>query len=256
MGYSFPLSGKSYYPQVAANVPPGVTKFMNEAEWWSCENPHDMLEFLFMAASRTDENQHRVLMPPLSERKMRLFVEACARDLLVYRPASATADAWDDIEKFKAAIDRVEAYVDGKGSLEESWIWIECPDVSDSAFAVVGYDWDIGMQRRDPLEAITDFRVNPAHWLRDIFGPLLFRSVPPLDPHVLAWGNSTVPNLARGIYEERQLPEGTLDQQGLGILADALEEAGCTDTTILSHCRGPETHIRGCWVVDLLLGKS
>jgi hypothetical protein len=40
------------------------------------------------------------------------------------------------------------------------------------------------------------------------------------------------------------------------ILADALEEAGCTNTDILNHCRGPGEHVRCCWVVDLLLGKS
>jgi hypothetical protein len=42
----------------------------------------------------------------------------------------------------------------------------------------------------------------------------------------------------------------------LPILADALEEAGCTDAAILEHCRGPGPHVRGCWVVDLLLDKS
>ena len=42
----------------------------------------------------------------------------------------------------------------------------------------------------------------------------------------------------------------------LPILADALEESGSTDQTILDHCRGPGPHVRGCWVVDLLLGKS
>jgi hypothetical protein len=55
--------------------------------------------------------------------------------------------------------------------------------------------------------------------------------------------------LARMIYEERsfdQMPE----------LADALEAAGCTDEDILAHCRGPGEHARGCWVVDLLLGKE
>jgi len=40
------------------------------------------------------------------------------------------------------------------------------------------------------------------------------------------------------------------------ILADALEDAGCTDAAILEHCRGPGPHVRGCWVVDLILGKS
>jgi hypothetical protein len=38
------------------------------------------------------------------------------------------------------------------------------------------------------------------------------------------------------------------------VLADALEEAGCTDRTLLEHCRGG-LHVRGCWAVDLLLGK-
>ena len=53
--------------------------------------------------------------------------------------------------------------------------------------------------------------------------------------------------LAESIYEER-----TFDD--LPILGDALEEAGCTDPTILDHCRSGE-HVRGCWVVDLVLGK-
>ena len=42
----------------------------------------------------------------------------------------------------------------------------------------------------------------------------------------------------------------------LPILADALEEAGCTDAAILGHLRGPGPHVRGCWVIDLLLGKK
>lgn len=42
----------------------------------------------------------------------------------------------------------------------------------------------------------------------------------------------------------------------LPILADALEEAGCTDADILAHCRGPRSHVRGCWVIDLLLSKE
>ena len=55
--------------------------------------------------------------------------------------------------------------------------------------------------------------------------------------------------LAQGIYEERAFDR-------LPILADALEDAGCDNADILSHCRGPGPHARGCWVVDLLLGKK
>ena len=40
------------------------------------------------------------------------------------------------------------------------------------------------------------------------------------------------------------------------ILADALQDAGCDNRGILDHCHEPEPHVRGCWVVDLLLGKA
>jgi hypothetical protein len=68
-------------------------------------------------------------------------------------------------------------------------------------------------------------------------------------PSSLVWQDGTVPKLAQSIYDER-----TFDR--LPILADALEEAGCDDTDILGHCRGPGPHVHGCWVVDLLLGKE
>jgi hypothetical protein len=65
----------------------------------------------------------------------------------------------------------------------------------------------------------------------------------------LTWNDGIVIKLAQAIYEERAFDR-------LPILADALEEAGCSDTEILAHCRGPGPHVRGCWVVDLLLGKE
>ena len=55
--------------------------------------------------------------------------------------------------------------------------------------------------------------------------------------------------MAEAIYEER-----TFEQ--LPILTDALEDAGCNNSDILNHCRQPGVHVRGCWVVDLLLGKE
>jgi hypothetical protein len=65
----------------------------------------------------------------------------------------------------------------------------------------------------------------------------------------LAWNGGTIPKLAAAIYKDRAF-------ERLPVLADALEDAGCTDSAILTHCRGPGPHARGCWVVDLLLGKS
>jgi hypothetical protein len=64
-----------------------------------------------------------------------------------------------------------------------------------------------------------------------------------------AWLTLAVRALARGIYEERAFDR-------LPVLADALEEAFCGEAAVLGHCRNPGPHLRGCWVVDLLLGLS
>jgi hypothetical protein len=88
----------------------------------------------------------------------------------------------------------------------------------------------------------------------DIFGNP-FRPITIL-PSGLTWNDGTVVRLARAAYDERHLPAGTLDTGRLAVLGDALEEAGCTDADILGHLRGPGPHVRGCWVVDLLLGKE
>ncbi len=89
------------------------------------------------------------------------------------------------------------------------------------------------------------------HLLRDVFGNP-FRPVS-IDP---AWLTPTVLALAHAACVERQLPAGHLDPARLGVLADALEDAGCGERTILDHLRGPRPHVRGCWAVDHLLGKK
>jgi hypothetical protein len=87
--------------------------------------------------------------------------------------------------------------------------------------------------------------------LRDIFGnPFHPVSISPI------WLTPTVKNLATAAYDNRTLPAGTLDTARLAVLADALEEVGCDNADILSHLRGPGVHVRGCWVMDLLLGKG
>jgi len=80
--------------------------------------------------------------------------------------------------------------------------------------------------------------------LREVLGnPFRPVSVAPtwLTPQVLA--------VARAVYDERRWDD-------LPFLADALEEAGCTNEAILSHCRGPGPHVRGCWALDVILGKA
>jgi hypothetical protein len=80
--------------------------------------------------------------------------------------------------------------------------------------------------------------------LRDIIGPAPFRT-PVVGQSVLAWRDACVPKLAEAIY-------GALAWDRLPVLADALEEGGCTDADILSHCRQVGAHVRGCWVMDLI----
>jgi hypothetical protein len=80
--------------------------------------------------------------------------------------------------------------------------------------------------------------------IRDIFGN-------PFQPVAFspAWRTDTEVSLARQMYESR-------DFSAMPILADALQDAGCDNDDILSHCRSDGPHVRGCWVVDLVLGKE
>lgn len=80
--------------------------------------------------------------------------------------------------------------------------------------------------------------------IRDIFGN-------PFRPVTVdsSWLTSTVLPLASGIYEEKAFDR-------MPILADALQDAGCDNAEVLEHCRGPGPHVRGCHVLDLILGKS
>jgi hypothetical protein len=80
--------------------------------------------------------------------------------------------------------------------------------------------------------------------LRCVFGNPFRKPVFPK-----TWRTETVTALAEGIYEGRAFDR-------LPVLADALEEAGCDDPAMLAHLRGDGPHCRGCWVVDLALGKG
>jgi hypothetical protein len=84
--------------------------------------------------------------------------------------------------------------------------------------------------------------------LRCIFGNP-FRPSPPLPSAVLAWNDGTVRRIAEGIYEGRAFDR-------LPILADALLDAGCDNDDLIRHCRSEGPHVRGCWAIDTMLGKS
>jgi hypothetical protein len=105
----------------------------------------------------------------------------------------------------------------------------------------------VAIARRDaerPIPSKSATRKRQAALLRDIFGNP-FRRITLKS----SWVTTTVKDLAHSIYDDRafnRLPK----------LADALEDPGCTNTDILNHCRQRGKHVRGCWVVDLILGKE
>jgi hypothetical protein len=96
----------------------------------------------------------------------------------------------------------------------------------------------------DSAEAALIERIGQAQLFRDIFGN-------PFRPATFSpeWRTDTVLALARQMYEAR-------DFGAMPILADALQDAGCDNVDILAHCRGSGPHVRGCWIVDLVLGKE
>ena len=177
----------------------------------------------------------------VTDRKRRLFGVACCRRL------------WDClVPHFRRAVDAEESSADSQLTEREG----VDPDlqsfVQSGSVSIIG---SFGLLRRRfrPGNPPTDDKecLPRCALIRDIFGN-------PFRPSSLDCVSltRTVTMLAQAAYEERTLPAGTLDPDRLAILADALEDAGCTDADILSHLRGPGPHVRGCFAIDLILGKK
>jgi hypothetical protein len=93
------------------------------------------------------------------------------------------------------------------------------------------------------------YPLHPDDYLQVVNCMVRVTATVPVDPAWLEWNRGVVLQMARAIDKERCF-------ENLPILADALEEAGCGDRDILNHCRQPSEHVRGCWVIDLILDKS
>jgi hypothetical protein len=122
-----------------------------------------------------------------------------------------------------------------------------------AALMEVLFSWTL-VKSEPPGPALAAGRRAQAPLVRDIFGNP-FRPAPRVEPDWLSWNGGTVAGLALAAYEQRQLPAGHLDPARLLVLADALEESGCSDADLLGHLRGPGPHVRGCFAVDALLGR-
>jgi hypothetical protein len=241
---------------------------MTEAEWLACTDPTPMLVFL----------KGRTTNRSVKQRKLRLFSVACCRRIWpliardAYRAAVLAAERFSDAratseelqaaESEAAAVWRRSAPDDaGMACLHVCSKEVSGFHVSVSAARAV-WNHQRGKDSRhdDPL---TIFQASPAEeaeqcrLILDIFGNPFRPLYPSKGKRAwedqkhrwLSWQGDTIPKLARAIYDGRAFDR-------LPVLADALEDAGCTDAAILSHCRGEGPHTRGCWVVDLLLGKG
>jgi hypothetical protein len=160
-----------------------------------------------------------------SERKLRLFACGCVRRMWRYLDASA-----------RQLVEVEEAVADGASrAADPDWPppshWLRGPSAWEAAGYAIRTSTRYEQQARAGL-------------VRDVFGQLFYQRAPAND-----WLNATVMKLAQGIYAG-----GTFDH--IPVLGDALEEAGCHDHVLLSHCRQGGRHVRGCWVVDLILSKD
>jgi hypothetical protein len=216
---------------------------MTEKQWLSYTDSRAMLAFL-----RGDKRA--------SDRKLRLFTAACCRSVWRHLPD----------ECCRQAVEVGEQFADGfTGDEKRDAAWTAIRILKERAVAEQDFEraaalldsegpvYDNMKRERfhTPLESHGK-RV----FLRDIFGNP-FRAKPGIAKAVLQWNNGTVLLLAEAAYKERTLPSGHLDPARLAVLADALEEAGCVDQEVLAHLREPGgVHVRGCWPVDLLLGRS
>jgi hypothetical protein len=218
---------------------------MTAAEWQAGEDPEAMLGFVAGKAS---------------ERKLRLFAVACCRRA-PWLGGDAARRAWEAAER----------YADGEVGAEELWQAFGLLPDGPGRQVAIPRKFDFHAARSvsrwaaphpelteaeeeeidlTPPEATAERQLLCA-LLRDLIGdPFRPVSLSPL------CRTPTVVSLAEAAYEHRILPTAELDPARLAILADALEEAGCADPTILEHLRGPGPHVRGCFAVDLALGRS
>ncbi|MFL5339752.1 MAG: hypothetical protein ACJ8F7_06250 [Gemmataceae bacterium] len=249
---------------------------MTEQEWLACADPEPMLEVLRNA----------------TDRKLRLFACACCRHTASFNeqqwkrlvehaarwrsrvnewlasrlgqrslPNIKTHAEWvrEGADLARRAAELAERAAEGLGDVAE--VRALCPpdDREEMEYLYAGGADAARAAKSTAYVARNRARyaagrppAEPDYWreqsaqsdlLRDIFGN-------PFRPVAVesAWLTAGIVQLAQAIYDERAFDR-------LPALADALEQAGCTDGNILAHARKPGEHVRGCWVVDLLLGK-
>jgi hypothetical protein len=230
--------------------------------------------------------------PPASARKLRLFACACCRRVWDWifdpyaRRAVEMTERFIEGEVWAEALAAVRSAAEGmyqRGLLSRDWDgevaaiatalapewnpnnWPSVQSVCRYTVQAAGGRGELPVWKNPGLFTEERRRIKELRQreeaaalcavVREVVGNP-FRPAPAVAGDWLAWNGGTVPRLARAAYEDRDLPAGTLAPARLNLLADALEDAGCADSEMLGHLRGSRPHVRGCWAVDLLLGKG
>jgi hypothetical protein len=217
------------------------------------------------------------LQGKVSDRKLRLFFCACCRRIWSYMLDERSRKAVEVAERFCDGLaTQAELFAAGNGAREAAqltnssearvawsaaWVAEHASSVRLPVSSVLSADALVNATLQMQIDYGREMRIaselskrldrkekrTEAELLRHIVGnPFHQVSV---DSRWCAWNDGTVPKLTQSIYADQGFDR-------LPILADALEDAGCDNADILAHCRGPGPHVRGCWVVDLILGKS
>jgi hypothetical protein len=247
---------------------------MNEERWLKGNSPFSMLRYL---RGNADERKIRLfacawvrhLWDFLQDPRSQQAVEIAERyaDGEVSRKELSAASTQAQRAKEEAFQANNEAYrADNGKEIKESALkwpkayfgfqaarsaWEAARPACRPAFLSAGITRPVRSGTGYYLTTFTVYDRAQAALLADVFGNPFRPIAPEAAPRTPA-----VVDLARAAYEERILPSGLLDATRLAILADALEEAGCTEPAILEHLRGPGPHVRGCFVVDCLLGTK
>ena len=208
---------------------------MTEKEWLECGEPQKMLEVLQKSGA--------------SARKLRLFAVACSRRMWAWidvlgRTAVEVAENFADGLAGPAELRAARLACQGAGG-QAAWYAAATNPANAARNAARSAQAGVANKALFGSEAVE--LLAQARLVREIFGDPFRPGV--VDQSWLAWHDGSVVKLAQAIYEERAF-------ERLPNLAAALEEAGCMKEDILAHCRQPGEHVRGCYVLDILLGKE
>lgn len=223
---------------------------MTEAEWLASMAPTEMLA---------------LLDGKVSDRQLRLFVCACCRMLWDDRWPHSTRRAIEVAERFADGLVNPSSLNNARSEacrVSQEWhhrnnhLPFDDPRRKETRrlhFATIATELGISMHSLRVTAPWQDEGVRPvaSKLLRCIV-----RYPTDASEDQLISCTPLVTDIARAGYEKRVLPSGHLESARLAVLSDALEEAGCTSVTILEHLRTPGPHVRGCWAVDLILGKE